>query len=275
MKKLLLSTLLSLCAVITSASDVLQDFDTATTGVLIVDLQNSFTEFMNGTLKVPNSGQSYIDDCIDFVTHAKHNGFKIFASQDYHPANHMSFASNNPGTEKGEIIFVSIPLADGTTKENHKQMMWPDHCVQGEDKNSPKGANILIPAELINIENVIQKGTNPEVDSYSAFADDGGQDTGLEKKLRDAGITTLIIFGLATDFCVKYTVLDALKRGFKVFLVESLCRGLDLPTAEKFVETTLPNGTILIEKEEGKGTVAESLDEMKKEGKDNFSLLKI
>lgn len=222
--------------------------DPRTAAVLIIDVQDDFTEAnpykhisrvkTNGSLMVPNSGEEYVDQVVAVTRTMKNNDYKIFVSQDFHPANHMSFASNHPGKSPFQTMPVIIPLADGSRKEI-VQMLWPDHCVQGS-----KGADNLVPRNLIS--KIVQKGKNPDVDSYSAFADDGGQDTGLNAMLNNDGIKALIVYGIATDYCVKFSVLHALQRGKKVYLVEDLCRGVDAAGSQKAIEEMRRAGATII-----------------------------
>ena len=219
-----------------------------TTAVLIIDVQDDFTEAnpykhtsrvsTNGSLMVPNSGEEYVDQVVNFTRNMKNNDYKIFVSQDYHPVGHMSFASSHEDRKSFDTMQVTIPLADGSEKEI-VQMLWPDHCVQ-----VTHGADNLVPRHLIS--KIVQKGKNPDVDSYSAFADDGGQDTGLNAMLDKDGIKTLIVYGIATDYCVKFSVLHALQRGKKVYLVEDLCRGVDAAGSKKAVEEMRKAGAIII-----------------------------
>ncbi len=138
----------------------------------------------------------------------------VVATQDWHPANHGSFAANHPGHRPGEIVDL-----DGID-----QILWPVHCVQ----DSP-GAAFHPGLDLGPVAAVFHKGTDPLVDSYSAFFDNGHRRaTGLGDYLRDRRVRKLAICGLATDYCVKYTALDALALGFAVTLVTDACRGVDL-----------------------------------------------
>jgi nicotinamidase/pyrazinamidase len=136
----------------------------------------------------------------------------VVATQDWHPRDHKSFAANNPGTEVGQVIQLA----------GQPQVMWPAHCVQGT-----RGAELH--EDLDGVSQVFQKGTNPELDSYSGFFDNGHKKaTGLDGWLREQGITDLTVLGLATDYCVKYTALDALHLGFAVTLVREGCRAVNL-----------------------------------------------
>ncbi len=178
--------------------------------VVVVDVQGDFTTAHKGSLAVPNSDQAYLEKVVKATDELKKAGLQVYATQDWHPANHMSFASNH----KDKKPFETIKLDDGRT-----QVLWPDHCVQGT-----KGAELLVSPSLIT--KVIQKGMNPKFDSYSGFMDDGGAKTALDNVLKAAGIKTLIVYGIATDYCVKATVLDGLKEGYKVIVIQDLCRGV-------------------------------------------------
>lgn len=179
------------------------------TGVIVVDVQGDFTILKQGSLAVQDTDQSYIDKVLAATKQLKSKGYKIFATQDFHPQNHVSFYTNHKNKAVYEIIEV-----DGRT-----QILWPPHCVRGSEN-----ADILIDNDLFLA--IIQKGMNSKYDSYSGFFDDGGIKTGLDELLKSYKLDTLIIYGLATDYCVKATAMDAIKSGFKVFLIENLCKGV-------------------------------------------------
>jgi len=160
-----------------------------TKALLIVDVQN---DFIDGSLAVPN-GEEIIHVINSLIT-SKYYDY-IIASQDWHPANHKSFASNNNGTQ----VFTMGEL------NGAPQMMWPDHCVQ-----KTWGAEFHHDLLSNNFDFVQQKGINPEVDSYSAFRDNNqNETTGLDVWIKDHDITTLDVCGLATDYCVKFSIIDA------------------------------------------------------------------
>lgn len=166
--------------------------------LIVVDVQNDFLE--NGALEVPGGNRiiPVVNKLIDRFEHTIY-------TQDWHPAGHKSFASSHKGKEIGDII----PLGRA------QQYLWPDHCVQGT-----LGAEFHPDLHVLNDARVFQKGTNPEVDSYSAFYDNLKiQSTGLTSFLRDNAYTKLFICGLASDYCVKFSVLDALEDGFDTTLV--------------------------------------------------------
>lgn len=173
--------------------------------LVLVDLQYDFMP--GGALAVARG------DEVVAVTHQLIPQFEIVvATQDWHPRDHKSFAANNAGASIGELRELN----------GMPQVMWPAHCVQGT-----RGAELH--DDLDGITQVFQKGTNPEIDSYSGFFDNGHKKaTGLEGWLREQGITDLTVLGLATDYCVKYTVLDARQLGFSVTLVAAGCRAVNL-----------------------------------------------
>ena len=136
------------------------------------------------------------------------------ATQDWHPAEHGSFAANHQGKNPGELIEL-----DGLT-----QVLWPTHCVAESD-----GAAFAAPLSAADFSAVFRKGSNPKVDSYSGFYDNGRRhDTGLSAWLKERDVDHLFILGLATDYCVKWSALDARSEGFAVTLVEDGCRGVEL-----------------------------------------------
>lgn len=194
--------------------------------VVVVDVQGDFTTAKNGSLAVPKTDEAYLEDVVKSTEQLKKTGLPIYATQDWHPADHISFASNH----KDKKPFETIKLDNGRT-----QVLWPAHCVQGAN-----GAQILVNPALIT--KVVQKGMNSKFDSYSGFMDDGGAKTELDKVLKAAGIKTLIVYGIATDFCVKATVLDGLKEGYKVYVIQDLCRGVADDTSKAALEEMKKKG---------------------------------
>ncbi|MBP9206899.1 MAG: bifunctional nicotinamidase/pyrazinamidase [Kofleriaceae bacterium] len=138
----------------------------------------------------------------------------VVATQDWHPLDHGSFAANQPGTTPGQVIDLhGLP-----------QVLWPVHCVQGT-----AGAALHPGLDQHRLAAVFQKGTDPRVDSYSGFFDNGRRgDTGLTAWLRARGVREVTVLGLATDYCVKFTALDAVEQGFTTRLVAAGCRAVDL-----------------------------------------------
>lgn len=142
----------------------------------------------------------------------------VIATQDWHPRGHASFAVNHPGKQVGEMIDL----------EGLPQVLWPAHCVQGT-----RGAELHESIDKKRITAVFRKGIDPTIDSYSGFFDNGHRKaTGLGDWLVDRKIKKLFVLGLATDYCVKFTVLDARQLGFEVVLVEDGCRGVNLAAAD-------------------------------------------
>ena len=208
-----------------------QSIPTENTAVIVVDLQADFTELKSGSLAVAGTDAQYLD-AVEKATRAyQDQGVPVYFTQDWHPANHVSFYTNNPDTELLQVIEI----------DGRPQVMWPPHCVQGTS-----GAEIVV--TVGPAAKTVRKGTATRFDSYSGFADDGGHKTELERILREDGIQKLIIYGLATDYCVKATVLDALKAGFQVELVLELCRGVSPDTTETAIQEMEAQGATIIRK---------------------------
>ncbi len=175
--------------------------------LILVDLQNDFLP--GGALAVPRG-----DEVIPVANRlVGHFGF-VVATRDWHPPDHSSFASQHPGHAVGDVIEVG----------GVAQVLWPDHCVQGT-----KGAEFAAALNDAAISEIVTKGTSRDIDSYSGFFDNNQrQATGLLDILQRSGITRVHVMGLATDYCVKFTALDALKLGFETNLVLEGCRGVNL-----------------------------------------------
>jgi len=196
--------------------------------LLLIDIQNDFLP--GGALPVPEGDQ------IVPIANKLMVDFKlIVATQDWHPPDHGSFAENHPG----KSIFESIDL------NGLPQTLWPVHCVQNT------GGALLAPGlDTARILRVFPKGTAPGIDSYSGFFDNGHRgDTGLASWLREQGVTELSLCGLATDYCVKATALDALECGFNVNLYLQACRGVDLQAGDcdRAVEVMRERGAWIVE----------------------------
>lgn len=175
--------------------------------LILVDIQN---DFMPGGALPTRGG----DEIIGVVNRLQKLFPLVVATQDWHPQNHGSFASNHPGRKPGEVIDLNgLP-----------QVLWPDHCVQ-----ESSGAELHADLDQEPIAEVIRKGTDPAIDSYSGFFDNAHRKaTGLEDVLRSKGVTEVHVVGLATDYCVKYTALDSLSLGFRTVVISDACRGVDL-----------------------------------------------
>lgn len=175
--------------------------------LILVDLQNDFCP--GGALAVPGG-----DEVVAIANQMAPLYELVVATQDWHPENHGSFAANHPGREVGEVIDLG----------GLEQVLWPVHCVQGSE-----GAGFRRDLATDAISRVFQKGTDPEIDSYSGFFDNGHRrSTGMAEFLRGRGVTAIAVMGLATDYCVKYTALDGVREGFAVTLIEDGCRGVEL-----------------------------------------------
>lgn len=178
--------------------------------LLLIDLQNDFCA--GGALAVPD-GDSTVEVANMLINFCKAKGDAVVASQDWHPFNHGSFAS----------IQRTEPYSQGKL-EGLRQTWWPDHCVQNSE-----GAQLHPLLNTHEIDAVFQKGENPLIDSYSAFFDNGHrQKTQLDDWLYRNEIKQLVVIGLATDYCVKFTVLDALALGYEVTVVTDGCRAVNL-----------------------------------------------
>jgi len=174
--------------------------------LLVIDVQNCFLP--GGSLAVKDGEQ-----VIPVINRLAKQFANVILTQDWHTAGHTSFASSHPGKKP----FETIELAYG------KQVLWPDHCVQGTD-----GAALSKDLSIPQAELVIRKGYHKDVDSYSAFTEaDGKTTTGLAAYLKARNLQRLFIAGLATDFCVAWTAMDARKAGFEAYVVEDACRGID------------------------------------------------
>lgn len=175
--------------------------------LLLIDLQNDFLP--GGAIPVPHG------EAVMPLANQLQGAFKwVVATQDWHPANHKSFASSHPGRKPGDTTHFKRTL----------QLLWPMHCVQ-----NTRGAE-LSPALMLNrVNKVFRKGTEADIDGYSAFFDAGHtRATGLNEYLQDKHVTDIYLMGLGTDWCVKATALDAVALGFKTFLIEDACRGFNL-----------------------------------------------
>jgi nicotinamidase/pyrazinamidase len=175
--------------------------------LLVIDVQNDFCP--GGALAVPQG-----DAVVPVVNRLAQRFADVVMTQDWHPSGHLSFASAHPGRRP----FETIDLAYGA------QTLWPDHCVQG----SP-GAAFHPGLALPQAELVVRKGFRKAIDSYSAFYEnDRRTPTGLAGYLRERGFRRVFLVGLATDFCVHYSAIDARREGFAAVLVEDGCRAIDL-----------------------------------------------
>ncbi len=178
-----------------------------TRALVIVDVQN---DFMPGGALPARDG----DEVVPVINRLQPRFDVVIATQDWHPPDHGSFASNHPGKKPGDVIDL----------HGLEQILWPDHCVQG----SP-GAELHPALDRTRIDKIVRKGTDPAIDSYSTFFDNGRRkSTGLEDDLRRRGVTDVYLAGLATDYCVLWSARDAVELGFRTHVVRDGCRGVDL-----------------------------------------------
>ena len=175
--------------------------------LLIVDVQNDFCP--GGALAVPQG-----DEIVPLINRIAADFAHVVLTQDWHPSGHLSFASAHPGKRP----FETIELSYGT------QVLWPDHCVQGTP-----GAEFHPGLDVPHAGLVLRKGFDPAIDSYSALREnDRKTPTGLASYLRERGLTRITMVGIATDYCVLYSTLDAREAGFEVVVETRACRGLDV-----------------------------------------------
>jgi len=175
--------------------------------LIIVDVQNDFIP--GGALAVEEG-----DQVVPVINSLQYKFETVVATQDFHPANHGSFAANYPGRKPGEFIDLN-----GLT-----QILWPVHCVQGS-----RGAEFHKDLDIENRITIFQKGMNPDVDSYSGFYDNARRgDTGLGDFLKEKGTKNVFVAGLALDYCVKFTALDAVSLGFETYLIVDATRAVNL-----------------------------------------------
>ncbi len=193
--------------------------------LIVVDIQNDFTS--GGALEVPD-GNSIIP-----VVNALQRSFDlVVATQDWHPETHKSFASQHHGKNQFEKIDL-----DGL-----EQTLWPDHCVQGT-----RGADFHADLNLHQVEAIFRKGMDPNIDSYSGFYDNGHRkNTGLAGYLRAREVTEVYVCGLAGDYCVYFTAMDAIDEGFTTYIIEDATRSISAEGFENARKTFRSKGGILI-----------------------------
>lgn len=195
--------------------------------LIIVDIQN---DFLPGGALAVNKG----DEVIPIINKLQRSDYfdLVVATQDWHPQNHESFASNHPGKNPFDKIML----------EALEQILWPDHCVQ-----ATKGADFPDNLDTKKIEAIFRKGMDVKVDSYSGFFDNGKKkDTGLAAYLKGRKINEVYVTGLAGDFCVFYTALDSADCGFKTYFIEDATRSIDKDNFENVIKKKLSKKDISI-----------------------------
>lgn len=197
--------------------------------VIVVDLQGDFTTWKKGSLAVDGADEAFVNKVREATGSLGQEGFLIFGTQDWHPADHISFFTNHEGKKPFESIQV----------EGRTQVLWPPHCIQGTEN-----ARVLVDNNLFLA--IVKKGQDSRYDSYSGFQDDGGAKTEMDKILKRNMVQKVVVYGLATDYCVKATAIDAARSGYKVIVVEDLCKGVAPDTSQKALEEMKQEGVLVI-----------------------------
>jgi nicotinamidase/pyrazinamidase len=199
-------------------------------GIIVVDVQGDFTKWKNGSLAVEGTDEAYFKKVEENTKKLKEAGFPIYATQDWHPANHVSFFTNHQGKKAFDVIRL----------HEKDQVLWPPHCVQ----NTP-GAEILLDKKLFKA--VVKKGMDSQYDSYSGFQDDGGKKTEMDKLLKKEKFNKVVVYGIATDYCARATALDAAVAGYKVIFIKNLSRGVAPDTSQKAIEEMKVKGIVVLD----------------------------
>lgn len=199
--------------------------------LLVIDVQNDFCP--GGRLAIRDG-----DKVIPIINSILKKFFKVIATQDWHPQDHISFAMNHPGKKAYDVVDVN-----GT-----EQVLWPAHCVAGT-----KGAQFHPELNTNSFHLIVRKGMHPNIDSYSAFTENDKKTiTGLSGYLKGLEITQVYLCGLATDYCVFYSALDAVHSGFDTHVINDACRGVNVPenNVQKSIDTMKASGIHIIESSE-------------------------
>lgn len=194
--------------------------------LLIIDVQNDFCD--GGTLAVPDA-----DAIVPVVNEMSDQFANVVLTQDWHPAGHSSFASEHNGKQPFDTVLASYG----------EQTLWPDHCIQGSS-----GAQFHQQLNTSSAQLIVRKGFRSAIDSYSAFFEnDHTTSLGLTGFLRERGVQRVFCVGLALDYCVRFTALDAQREGFEVCVVEAGCRGIDVEGSNEQARTQMSDaGVVLI-----------------------------
>ena len=193
--------------------------------LIIIDVQNDFLK--GGSLEVPNG-----NDVIEPINEIINNYSIVVATKDWHPLDHVSFASNHKGKKIGDVIKIN----------NLEQMLWPVHCVQNSE-----GSDFPFNLNIKAINKIIYKGTNSKIDSYSGFYDNGKiRSTGLSNYLKTKNVTSIDYVGLVTEYCVKFTVFDSIEEGFKSRIILKGIKGINLKESNKTLKEMESKGIDLL-----------------------------
>lgn len=198
-------------------------------GVVVVDVQADFTAWKEGPLAVPDSDEGYVREVEKATRRLKEGGFAVVGTQDWHPGDHVSFHPNHPGMKPYDTIRI----------RRRSQVLWPPHCIQGTP-----GAEVLVENGLFDA--IVRKGTHSEFDSYSGFEDDSGKRTALDETLKKLGVDRIVVYGIATDYCVRATALHGVDYGYRVVVIEGLCRGVAPDTTEAAIREMEELGVVVV-----------------------------
>lgn len=194
--------------------------------LIVIDVQNDFCP--GGALAVAGG-----DEIVMPINGLMADCDAVILTQDWHPSGHSSFASAHPG--QAPMSMIDMPYGP--------QVLWPDHCVQGSE-----GSEFHADLDVDRADLILRKGFRRQIDSYSAFFENDHQTpTGLEGYLRTRGIDRLTMVGLATDFCVHYSAVDAAKLGFAVTVRQDLCRAIDLQGSLRAAQDTMAEAGVTLE----------------------------
>lgn len=199
-------------------------------GVIVVDVQADFTIWKNGSLAVTGTDKAFVEKLQKATEAFKKKGHPIYATQDWHPQDHVSFFTNHEGKKPLDVVRIA----------GRVQVLWPPHCIQNTE-----GAEILLDTGLFNA--IVKKGRDTHFDSYSGFQDDGGARTEMDAILKNDGIKEVVIYGIAMDYCVKATAIHAVQAGYKATVIEALTAKIAPDSAARAKEEMLANGVILKE----------------------------
>ena len=204
--------------------------ETEKIGVIVVDVQGDFTKLRNGSLAVGGTDEAYIKAVEEDTKRLRKGGFPIYTTQDWHPPDHVSFFTNHKDKKAFEMTKV----------HGKDQVLWPPHCVQ-----KTPGAEVLLDNKLFKA--VVKKGMDPQYDSYSGFQDDGGKKTEMDTILKKDKIKKVVVYGIATDYCVRATALDAAAAGYKVIMIKNLSRGVTPDTSQKALDEMKAKGVAVLD----------------------------